>query len=123
MANGRGPYPNFQSVQQLLATFYGAAFVTNPVESDYTVTTAAQPLGSAPGGVRVGVLLSNTGSTNIAISFAAGVTITTGILLLPGGTYSSDWYYDGDLVSRTLYAISSAAGGTLHMLERFLAGA
>lgn len=123
MPDGLGDFPNFQSVQQLLAAFYGAAFVTQPVESDYTIGTSAAALGSAPGGVRVGLLLSNTGSTNIAISFLAGVTISTGILLLPGGTYKSDWYYDGDLVSRTLYAISSAAGGTLHMLERFLAGA
>jgi hypothetical protein len=123
MPNGLGPFPNFQSVQQLLAAFYGAAFVTQPVESDYTIGTAAAALGSAPGGVRVGLLLSNTGFTNFAISYLAGVTIATGILLLPGGTFLSDWYYDGDLVSRPLYAISSAAGGTLHMLERFLAGA
>lgn len=123
MPNGLGDFPNFQSVQQLLAAFYGAAFVTQPVESDYTIGTTAAIVGAAPGGVRVGLLLSNTGATNFAIAFGAGVTITTGVLLLPGGTYVSDWYYDGDLVSRPLYAISSAAGGTLHMLERFLAGA
>lgn len=114
--------PNFQSVQQLLAAFYGGAFVTNPVESDYTIGTTAAALGSSPGGVRVGVVLSNTGTTNIAVSYQAGVTISTGLLLLPGGTFNSDWYYDGDLVSRVIYAISSAAGGTLHMIERFLAG-
>jgi hypothetical protein len=123
MPNGLGDFPNFQSVQQLLAAFYGAAFVTQPIESNYTVTTSTQSLGSKPGGVRVGVLLSNTGSTNIAIGFAAGVTITIGALMLPGGTFNLDWYYDGDLVSRQLFAISSAAGGTLYMLERFLVGA
>jgi hypothetical protein len=115
--------PNFRSVQELLAIFYGAAFITEPIESDYTIGASAAQLGSAPGGVRVGLLLSNTGSTNFAIAFNAGLTITTGVLLLPGGTYVSDWYYDGDLVSRPLYAISSGAGGTLHMLERFLTGA
>lgn len=118
-----GADPNFRSVQDLLEAFYGGAFVTQPIESDYTIGAAAVAIGSAPGGVRCGLLLSNTGSTNISLSFQAGVTIVTGILLLPGGTYVSDWYYDGDLVSRQLYAISSAAGGTLHMLERFLAGA
>ena len=123
MPNGLGDFPNFQSVQQLLAAFYGSAFVTQPVESDYTIGTAAAPLGAAPGGQRVGLLLSNTGATNFALSFNSAPTITTGILLLPGGTYVSDWYYDGDLVSRPLFAIGSGAGGTLHMLERFLAGA
>ena len=123
MFGGLGDFPNFQSVQQLLAAFYGAAFVTQPVETDYTIGVEA-PIGSTTHpGMRVGLLLSNTGSTNIAVSFNPALTITTGILLLPGGTYVSDWYYDGDLVSRPLYAISSAAGGTLHMLERFLAGA
>ena len=116
-------YDNFTSVQELLADFYGGSFITEPAESDYTITTAAVAVGSAHPGIRVQLLLSNTGTTNFAISFLAGVTITTGILLLPGGTYSLDWYYDGDLVSRPLYAISDAAGGTLHMLERFLAGA
>jgi len=114
---------NFRSVQELLAAFYGAAFVTQPIESDYTVGASALAIGSAPGGVRVGLLLSNTGSTNIAVAFNAGLTIATGVLLLPGGTYTSDWYYDGDLVSRQLYAISSGAGGTWHALERFLTGA
>lgn len=114
---------NFRSVQELLGVFYGGVFVTEPAESDFTITTAAVQLNSSHLGMRTGVLLSNTGTTNFAISFLAGVTITTGILLLSGGTYSLDWYYDGDLVSRPLYAISDAPGGTLHMLERFLAGA
>jgi hypothetical protein len=118
-----GGIDNFRSVQELLATFYGSGFITQPVESDYTVGAAAVQLGSSPGGVRVGLTLSNTGATNFAISFQAGVTIATGILLLPGGTYVSDWYYDGDLISRAIFAISSGAGGTLHMLERFLTGA
>lgn len=114
---------NFRSVQQLLENFYGGAFVTKPHETDYTIGTTAAQLGAVPPGVRVGLLLSNTGSTNIAIAFNANLTITTGILILPGGTYVSDWYYDGDLVTRPLFAISSAAGGTMHMLERFLTGA
>jgi len=114
---------NFRSVQELLAAFYGANFVTQPIESDYTVTTSALELGSETSGMVVGRLLSNTGSTNIAVSYSSNVTITTGFLLLPGGTFRDDWYYDGDLVSRELFAISSAAGGTLHMIERFLTGA
>lgn len=117
-------YPqNFRSVQELLAAFYGNLFITTPYESDYTITTTAIELGSEALGVVVGRILSNTGPTNIAISYSPGVTIATGFLLLPGGTFSDDWYYDGDLLNRELYAISSAAGGTLHMLERVLTGA
>ncbi len=118
-----GPNDNFRSVQQLLAAFYGRAFVTLPHESDYTIGAAAVALNSNRGLMRVGVLISNTGATNFAIGFTPAVTITTGVLLTPGGTYFSDWYYDGDMVERPLFAISSAGGGTLHMLERFLVGA
>ena len=117
-----GRHPNFRSVEQLLEYFYGGGFVTQPIESTYTIGTTPASLGSTPGGVRVGLMLSNTGATNFAIGFAAGVAITTGALILPGGTYNLDWYYDGDLVSRVLYAVSSAAGGTLYMVERFLTG-
>ena len=113
---------NFRSVQELLAAFYGANFVTQPIESDYTIGTTALELGSETNGMVVARLLSNTGTTNIAISYSPNVTITTGFLLLPGGTFRDDWYYDGDLLNRELFAISSAAGGTLHMLERFLTG-
>jgi len=118
-----GDFQNYRSVQDLLTAFYGGAFITEPAESDYTISTAAVGLGASLNGMRVGLLLSNTGATSFAISYLPAVTIATGILLLPGGTFVSDWYYDGDLVQRPLFAISSAAGGTLHMLERFLTGA
>ena len=118
-----GDYPqNFRSVRELLAAFYGSAFITAPSESDYTIGTAAAVLGSSDPGQRVSRILSNTGATNFAVSYSPGVTLATGVLLLPGGTFSDDWYYDGDLVERPLYAISSGAGGTLHMLERVLTG-
>ena len=73
--------------------------------------------------MRIGVILSNTGATNISVSLKSPLTVTTGIMILPGRTFRLDWYYDGDLIQRPLYAISSAGGGTLHMLERFLTGA
>lgn len=114
---------NFRSVRELLAAFYGGAFITQPMDSDYTIGTTAVALGDVRLGQRVARLLSNTGATNFAISYSRDVTITTGVLLLPGGTFKDDWYYDGDLEERTLYAISSGAGGTLHMLERTLVGA
>jgi hypothetical protein len=119
-----GDYPqNFRSARELLAAFYGGVLNTLPSESDYTIGTAAAVLCSNDLGQRIGRLLSNTGSTNFAVSYNPAVTITTGFLLLPGGTFRDDWYYDGDLVERPIYAISSGAGGTLHMLERVLVGA
>lgn len=114
---------NFRSVRELLLAFYGGAFITQPMDSEYTIGTTALQLGDGRLGQRVLRALSNTGATNIAISFNPAVTITTGFLLLPGGFYKDDWYYDGDLLERPLWAISSAAGGTLHMLERTLVGA
>jgi hypothetical protein len=114
---------NFRSVQELLITFYGSGFITEPDESDYTIGTTAVALGSVSLGQRVGRTLSNTGATNFAISYSPNVAIATGFLVLPGGTFRDDWYYDGDLVNRPLYAISSGAGGTLHLLERTLVGA
>lgn len=118
-----GDSPNFRSVQDLLASFYGGAFVTQPEESDYTIGAAAVPIGANVNGMRISVILSNTGTTNLAVSFLRGLTVLTGIAIPPKGLYRFDWYYDGDLLNRPLYAISSAGGGTLHMLERFLSGA
>jgi hypothetical protein len=122
MGAALGPFPNFHTVQELLLALYGGAFITKPRESEYTVSTAPVLVGATNEGVRVNVAFSNTGATNFAIAFNPAVTITTGFLLQPGGFLEFDWYYDGDLLNRSLYAISSAAGGTLHMLERFLVG-
>ena len=118
-----GEATNFRSVQDLLDAFYGGSFVTQPEETDYTIGAVAVGIGGQLNGIRISVTLSNTGATNIAVSFNAGVTATTGIAIAPKAYYRFDWYYDGDLVSRPLFAISSAGGGTLHMLERFLTGA
>lgn len=119
----RGDFPNFRSVQDLLVAYYGGGLVTQPEESDYTVGAAAVRLGAKVNGMRIGVVLSNTGATNFSVGYRDSLTITTGIFISPGRYYRLDWYYDGDLVSRPLFAISSAGGGTLHMVERFLTGA
>jgi hypothetical protein len=118
-----GDFQNFRSVQDLLVAFYGGGLITQPEESDYTIGASTVALGAQVNGMRIGVLLSNTGATNIAVSFKNPLTTTTGIFILPGRNFRLDWYYDGDLVSRPLFAISSAGGGTLHMVERFLTGA
>jgi hypothetical protein len=118
-----GDFQNFRSTQDLLVAFYGGALITQPEESDYTVGATAVAIGAKVNGQRISILASNTGATNFAISFNSALTVTTGIFIAPGRFYRFDWYYDGDLVQRQLYAISSAGGGTLHVLERFLTGA
>jgi hypothetical protein len=122
MAGSAPDIPNARSVQELLALFYGVGIITEPDESDYTIGTTAIALGGNFPGQRISRLLSNTGATNFAISYSPNVLIATGALILPGGTFSDDWYYDGDLLNRPLWAISSAGGGTLHMIERILVG-
>jgi hypothetical protein len=113
---------NFRSVQDLLQSFYGGPLITFPHDSDYTIGTTAVAIG-ANRGQRIAAIMSNTGSTSFAVSFSPAVTITNGLLINPGFALNLQWYYDGDLLNRQLYAISSGAGGTLHMIEQFLAGA
>ena len=111
--------PNVTSARDLLMGFYGSPVYTQPVESTATIGTTATAIGNGKQ-QRLGILVSNTGATNFAIGFNPALTIATGALLLPGGTYNLDWYYDGDLVLRPLFAISSAGGGTLYIVERML---
>jgi len=120
--NGNGDYVrNVTSPRELVLSFYGLVVQNPPVESDYTVTTAAVALGSNRG-QRTGYLVSNTGTNNVAIGWSRGVTLTTGILLETGGTLNVDWYLDQDLVMYPIWAISNAGGTTLHMVEKILTG-
>jgi len=116
---------NFRSVQDLLDAFYGGSFVTQPVESTYTIGAAAVPIGAKINGVRTSVVVSNSSTAGqiLTVSFNPAMTVVDGIKLLTGTNYRFDWYYDGDLVSRQLYAIASGAGGKLYVLERFITGA
>jgi hypothetical protein len=112
---------NVDSPQEMVAWFYDRRIRVAPVESDYAISTTAVLLGKNQR-PRLGYTLSNTGSTSIAIAYNQGVTITTGFLLLPGGTLNSSWYYDLEIVGYQIWAIGSAGGGTLHMLEQILTG-
>jgi hypothetical protein len=113
---------NYRSIQELLRAFYHGELISKPVESDFTIGTSPVTLTPGSNGIRISVLLSNTGTPNIAVGYNPALTITTGVLLITAGTFFSDWYYDGDLVSYPLTAIAAAAGGTLHMIERYLQG-
>ncbi|HVI11030.1 MAG TPA: hypothetical protein VND65_22285 [Candidatus Binatia bacterium] len=114
---------HFTALQDILESFYGAKIDALPKESDFTIGTTAVPLDSLVRRDCIWRALSNTGSTTIAISLQNSLTITTGIPIAPNGFLLMEWRVDQDLVNRPWFAISSAAGGTLHMIERFIAGA
>jgi hypothetical protein len=109
------------SVQQFYQQFYNAQFRTRPQYSDYSVGTSVVVIAPPPSPA-LGITFSNTGSTNIALKARGDVTITTGTLLLPGGTLVLSWYYDYDLLTYDWYAISDGTGGTLNVLQNVLSG-
>lgn len=117
--NGESIYP--RSPRELSDWFYDALIRTSPGEFDYSVSTTAVIV-TQVARPRIGITISNTGANNAAISFLAGVAIATGILLLPAGSLTLNWYFDGDLLSRPMYAISTGAGTTLHVIESVLDG-
>lgn len=114
--------PNIRSARELIAIYFGTLATTRPVETDYTIGTTAVALG-ANNISRVGFLLNNTGTVNIAIGFSPQVTITTGVLLEQFGTFFSSWYFDLELVTWPLFAIGASSGATLHMIENAITGA
>lgn len=101
--------------------YFEAAIRTRPFEGDYSVGTAALAI-TQTARQRTGLLISNTGAANAAIGFSLGVTITTGILLLPGGSLCQWWFKDGDLCLWPMFAISAGGGTTLHVVESVLDG-
>jgi hypothetical protein len=113
---------NIRSARELVIASFGVLATTKPHETDYTISTTAVQIGTNIF-QRTGLNLSNTGNVTIAIGFKTGVTITTGILLQPGGFLSMTWFYDLELVTRQLWAIAAAAGATLHMIENVIDGA
>ena len=113
-------FPIF-SLQQFYQQIFGAQFRVRPHNSSFTVGTTAVAI-TPPSSPALGITFSNTGATNIAIRTAQTVTITTGILLLPGGSVDVKWYEDFDMLSYDWFAISSAGGGTLFVVQRILSG-
>ncbi len=113
--------PNMTSADDYIRAVFGRPIINHPVDSDYTVGTTAVALGSGRA-QRSAYIICNTGTVNVAISFNPAVTITTGILLLQGGTLSVDAYYDQQVVYRIPWAIGASAGATIHMIETVFVG-
>jgi len=114
--------PNITSARQFNLGFYGFLWETHPVDTPYTLSAGVVTAIGSNRGQRISVTVSNTGANNVTISFSPNVTITTGILLLTGGSFTLQAYYDGDLVMRQLYAVAATGGTTIHMIENILTG-
>lgn len=113
---------NIRSARDFVLAYFETLATTIPRETDYTVGTTAVQLGTV-GSPRLGYIISNTGSVNAAIGFSANVTITTGLLLLQGGTFKTWWFEDLELVGYPIWAIGASASATLHMVENQISGA
>jgi hypothetical protein len=112
---------NVHSAREALVLWYGFLQTTQPIENDYSPTNSAIAIGKY-NSLRLGYIISNTGTANIALGFSAGVTISTGILLQQGQAFTSNWLTDGEAVWAPLYVISTAGGGTVHVVENVLQG-
>lgn len=71
-------------------------------------------------GQRTRLIITNIGATNISVSTGNSATAGSGIMLYPGGSIS--WERDGTfpIQQDRVFAISSAAGGTLAIYEEVL---
>jgi hypothetical protein len=113
---------NIRSARDALLLWYGFLQTTRAIESDYSPAATAVQIGKWTN-TRLGFIISNSGTANVAIGFSAGVTLANGILLLQGAAFVSNWLTDGEAVFAPMWAISTAGGGTIHMVENVLQGA
>jgi len=112
---------NMHSPRDLFSAWYGLLAASAPQENDYSPAGTALTIRKFQT-TSISVLVSNTGAANVAIGFSAGVTLANGILLLQGQALSLSWLEDGDLLMYQMWAISTAGGGTIHVVENVLSG-
>lgn len=111
---------NIHSLRDAWLGYFGFLATTAPAESDVSATTTPQVIGKFAN-TRLGYIISNTGSGNVAIGFSAGVTITAGILLLQGQAFISRWRDDGEAIFTPVWVVA-ATTGTVHIVENVLQG-
>lgn len=67
---------------------------------------------------RLGAFITNVGTSDITLDGDSPIAAGVGFLLLGNGaTYQSTVDQDGDSVALPLFAISSAAGGSIRVVE------
>lgn len=113
--------PNAITARELIEIYFGSKIQIKAQESDVTVGTSVVKLGSYAN-IRTGIIISNSGSNVVALGFNNAVSATTGIQLAAGGTLSLTWLADGELATNDLWAISTASGNGVHVIESVLSG-
>lgn len=85
------------------------------VDTSNVVVSRLQPIAS-----RVLLILQNvsTGGQKISVSIGQQAIADQGIVLSPGGTYEESRSEGFDPTNEDIYAVSSAAGGVLSVVER-----
>lgn len=111
-----------RDVRTLLEAYYGLQLRTRPRESDVTVGTTAVGLGQFPRS-RLAIYISNNGANAIFIGFGSTVAVNTGIQVPANGFTSLTWIPDNELLIQDMFAISSAAGNGVHVIESVVEGA
>jgi hypothetical protein len=109
------------SARDVITAFFGQRIITRKHETDVTVGTTSVQLG-VYANTRTEIIIGNTGSATVVISFHNPVTATTGIPITSGSWFSLNWFNDNELVMQDIYAISASSGQTVHVVESVLMG-
>lgn len=84
-----------------------------------SLSISTTPLSISPPHVRKEIIITNTSATqNITLSFGKQVVAGFGIFLIPGSSYYATATEGFRVSSEQLWAVSSAAGGTISVFER-----
>lgn len=78
-------------------------------------TTATRFLANDPD--RVGVIISNVGTSTIYIGLSNSVSTTSGIPLFSGGSITLKWENDFESVTHERWAVASGAASTVYVEE------
>jgi hypothetical protein len=111
------PYP--QSARELIELYYGRQIRARIQESSPTATTTPAIIGSWAQ-VRVEVIVSNTGSNPVNLTFGTVAAGTTGVQLSSGAWFSFSWRDDGELVMWPIYAAATTGTSQLYVCEYVL---
>ena len=104
------------NITDFVTNFFDWSLKTDSFESDVAVGIAVVQL--VPNNPRrVALHLSNTGPTPITLSRLNTVLPATGKMMSPGEDFDLYWYNELREIEATWFAISAAAGGSLHLRE------
>lgn len=99
--------------------FAERTFGGNLTEREDTVAVGVAQVNAVVGDPdRVGLVITNIGTTNITLSYNSPVTLGQGMLLLGNGSvFDSRVAFDGSVVALPIFAIGNVAGGSIRVVE------